>query len=216
MASVSAWYGTFFAVARSLSEAPPRSLAPSSAGVMPSAPAAAVRPSLTTPRAARGRASRPASSPHPSPAALSIRALSRSAAALVSLPAATAASTVAIEAAFAAGVSADSSTPRFAANARRNAAQASLVAAAGDAAAGTTAAAGAVTRGEVDAATEPMTVPPARAATTRSAANPATWSLDIDMDLRRWRSRPNRSRHGQPSAGPVKKVCGNPAVFTFP
>ena len=49
MASVTASYGTFFAAARSLSEAPPRSLAPSSAGVMPSAPAAAVRPSLTTP-----------------------------------------------------------------------------------------------------------------------------------------------------------------------
>ena len=37
----------------------------------------------------------------------------------------------------------------------------------------------AATRGEVDAATEPMTVPPTRAATTRSAANPATRSLDI-------------------------------------
>ena len=89
----------------------------------------------------------------------------------------------AIAAAFAAGARADSSTPRLLANARRKAAQYSAAAGGAEAAAAGSGATGSGLDAcdRVDAATDPMIVPPTSAATTRRPANPTSRMVDMSV-----------------------------------
>ena len=126
-------------------------------------------------------------------------------------PRSTASSIVASAAVLAAGASADSSTPRAAAKALRKAAQYSAdlggtrrIRAGGgrgrtrpDPVAG----------GAVEAATDPMMVPPTSAVATRRPARPAVRSVGIVWILRA-SGGPTGHRMPTPSAWRVKNVCG--------